>query len=129
PAEDASFTDTVWTETEGNPFFVAEVLRHLSESGAIEQRNGRWVTTGQVEDLGIPESVRNVVGRRLSRLSRSANRTLRVAAVVGLEFDPAVVQAAGSADEEEEVLSALEEACAARLLTEIAGPRYRFAHA
>src|SRR5438445_9134334 len=55
----------VWRETEGNPFFVAEVLRHLLESGAIEQRGGRWVLSAAVGELGIPEGVRDVVGRRL----------------------------------------------------------------
>ncbi|MGH8973222.1 MAG: AAA family ATPase, partial [Acidimicrobiia bacterium] len=59
----------VWRETEGNAFFVAEVLRHLVEAKAVEERDGRWVITRAIEDLGIPEGVRDVVGRRLSRLS------------------------------------------------------------
>jgi class 3 adenylate cyclase/tetratricopeptide (TPR) repeat protein len=120
----------VWTETEGNPFFLSEVLRHLSEAGALERRDGRWVTTATLEEVGIPEGVRDVVGRRLSRLSEAANRALTVAAVTGLEFEPAVV-AAASGMEEEELLGALEAVVAARLVSEIPGavPRYRFSHA
>jgi class 3 adenylate cyclase len=118
----------VWRETEGNPFFVAEVLRHLSESRAIEQREGRWVLNAAVGELGIPEGVRDVVGRRLSRLAQSTNRVLATAAVVGLEFEPAVVERAGGVGEDE-LLAALEEATLARLLVEAPGPRYRFAHA
>jgi DNA-binding SARP family transcriptional activator len=117
-------------ETEGNPFFVIEVVRHLTETGAFEQRDGRWVTAGAIEELGIPEGVRDVVGRRLTRLSDAANQVLTVASVVGAEFEPAVVAAAGGLPEGE-LLAALDEAVAARLVREAPGPtpRYRFAHA
>lgn len=121
---------TIHAETEGNPFFVREILRHLTETGAIAERDGRWVTNQAVEELGIPEGVREVVGRRVSRLSGDANRVLRVAAVVGTEFELRVVGAAGGIDEDA-MLSALEEAIAARLVLEIPGPagRHRFTHA
>src|SRR5207253_2792757 len=82
------------------PFFVREVLRHLAETGAIERREGRWLTRPSVEELGIPESVRDVVGRRLSRLSEAAIPLLRVAAVIGAEFEVPVLEAAGNLDEE-----------------------------
>jgi DNA-binding SARP family transcriptional activator len=59
-------------ETGGNPFFLEEVARHLREAGP---------------GAGIPESVREVLGRRLSRLSDAANRALQAAAVVGRDFD------------------------------------------
>jgi class 3 adenylate cyclase len=128
--EEQELPRVVWRETDGNPFFVAEVLRHLSESGAIEQRDGRWTLSAAVHELGIPEGVRDVVGRRLSRLSAEANGVLRCASVAGLEFEPAVVQTAGGFGEDT-VFSALEEAVAARLLIEVPGPgpRNRFAHA
>ena len=125
-----AFVRAVWEETEGNPFFVAEVIRHLSETGRIERRDRRWVTTVPVEELGIPEGVRDVVGRRLSRLSEAANRALAVAAVVGLEFEAALVRAAGDVDEDV-LLGALDEAVSARLVSEVSAPvpRYRFGHA
>ena len=118
----------VWKETEGNPFFVGEMLRHLSESGSFTRHDDRWVIT--VEDLGIPQGVRDVVGRRLSRLSDQANRTLAVAAVAGLEFEPAVVRATAGLGEED-LAVALDEALAAHLVVEVPGiiPRNRFAHA
>ncbi len=117
-------------ETEGNPFFVKEVFRHLTETGGVEYRDGRLVASVSVDDLGIPEGVRDVVGRRLSRLSGDANRVLACASVVGLEFDPAVVRTAGDFGEDT-LLSALDEAAAARLVSDVGGavPRYRFAHA
>ncbi|HLF41721.1 MAG TPA: AAA family ATPase, partial [Acidimicrobiia bacterium] len=117
----------VHKETEGNPFFVKEVLRHLTETGGIERRGSRWVSL-PVDELGIPEGVREVVGKRLSRLSGDANRLLHTAAVVGAEFEPAILGAAGDFDEEG-LMSALEEGTGARLLTEADSGRYRFAHA
>lgn len=115
-------------ETEGNPFFVREVLRHLAETGVVERQGKGWATRLPVEELGIPEGVREVVGKRLARLSGEANRVLRTAAVVGPEFEPMIVRAAGDFDEDELIL-ALEEATGARLTMEAPTGRYRFAHA
>ena len=123
-------TRVVHRETEGNPLFVMEVARHLIETGAFRESKGRWTTTLPVEKLSIPEGVRDVIRRRLSRLDKATNRALAVAAVTGEEFEPAVVERAASLDEET-VLSALDEAVTARLVTEVVGrvPRYRFEHA
>ena len=56
--------DALLAETAGNPFFVAEILRHLAETGAIYQRDdGRWVTDADLRTVGLPVSVREVVGR------------------------------------------------------------------
>lgn len=120
----------MWEETEGNPFFVGEVVRHLAESGAVVRRGDGWEITRWSDDLGIPEGVRDVVGRRLGRLSAASNKVLAVASVAGLEFSPVVVGRAGGFDEEE-VIRALEQAVSARLLAEVPGSamRYRFAHA
>jgi tetratricopeptide (TPR) repeat protein len=116
--EELPLARAIYQETEGNPFFVREVLRHLAESGA---------THLPVEELGIPEGVREVVGRRLARLSRDTNHVLQVASVVGTEFEVPVLQEAEHLGEEE-LLSALEEAGQARLIVDAPGNRYRFAH-
>jgi hypothetical protein len=116
--EELPLARAIYQETEGNPFFVREVLRHLAESGATQL---------PVDELGIPEGVREVVGRRLARLSRDTNHVLRVASVVGTEFEVAVLQEAEHLGEEE-LLSALEEAGRARLIVDAPGNRYRFAH-
>ncbi|HEV3365412.1 MAG TPA: AAA family ATPase [Acidimicrobiia bacterium] len=117
----------IYLETEGNPFFVREVLRHLTETEGLVRHGDGW-STRLIEEVGIPEGVRDVVGRRLARLSGNANEILRVAAVVGAEFEPDVVRAAGGFDEES-LIRSLEEAAAARLVIESDGGRYRFAHA
>jgi class 3 adenylate cyclase len=119
----------VHRETQGNPLYVREVMRHLTETGAIVQREGRWTTVRPVERLGIPEGVRHVIGRRLSRLSATANQALAVAAVAGAEFELDLVERAGGQGEEA-LLGALDEAVTARLVVEVPGRavRYRFAH-
>ncbi len=115
-------------ETEGNPFFVQEVLRHLAESGAIVQTEGRW--TAGLEGIGIPEGIREVIGRRLSRLSDDVNRTLSVAAVIGATFDLATIEAAGGPTGDE-LFDALDEATQHSLIREVRGTagRYAFSHA
>ena len=118
----------VYEETEGNPFFVLEVLRHLAETGAVERREGVWTPRLPIDQLGIPEGVRDVVGRRLARLSEDANQALRIASVVGPEFELGVVQAAADLSEER-LLDAIEEAATARVVIEVSASRYRFAHA
>ena len=118
----------IYEETEGNPFFVREVLRHLAETDAIERDDDRWRTRVPIGELGIPEGVRDVIGRRLSRLTERANEALRVGAVAGTEFDADVVQAAGRFDERE-LLTALAEALQSRLLGEPSPTHFRFSHA
>jgi DNA-binding SARP family transcriptional activator len=123
---DPALSRTIHAETEGVPFFVLEVLRHLVETGTLCSPAARL----HLEEAGLPDGVREVMGRRLTRLGVGTVEVLRLAAVVGAEFDPAVVRAAGGHDEDT-VLDALEEAGAARLIVEVGGPvpRYRFAHA
>jgi DNA-binding SARP family transcriptional activator/tetratricopeptide (TPR) repeat protein len=110
----------VHAETDGNPFFVGEVLRHLTETAPTDLEGGRF---------GIPEGVRELLSRRLERLGPDARRLLQVGAVVGREFDVAVLEEVVdlSADA---VLDALEELERAGILVEMDRPpgRYRFAH-
>ena len=115
-------------ETEGNPFFVGQVLRNLSESGALVQEDGRWRATDAA--ARIPEGVREVIGRRLSRLPPSTIAVLELAAVIGRELDDRLLLGAADVDEDE-VLDALERAEAAHLLDPVAGARGRhaFVHA
>jgi class 3 adenylate cyclase/tetratricopeptide (TPR) repeat protein len=126
------FTHAVGDQTEGNPFFIEEVLAHLRESGVIYQRDGRWVSDAQsIDALGIPEGIREVIGRRLSRLSADANTVLAQAAVLGRSFDFSTL-AAMTGMNEEVLLRSVEEAVAARLVQEMAGENtatYMFTHA
>lgn len=120
--------EAIHTHTEGNPFFVRELLRHLVETGAFHKQGGRWHAV-PVDQLGIPQGVREVVRQRLTRLSQTCNRVLRVATVMGLEFEPTVLGVAAELGEDG-VLTALEEAATGRLVIEspTRALRYRFTH-
>ena len=104
-------------ETEGNPLFVGEIVRLLSVEGV------------RSEGLAIPQSVRDVIARRLTHLSDTCNRVLVLASVLGREFAlDALDRLAGVS--EDELLDALDEATAARVVSDMAGApdRLRFAH-
>ena len=117
-------------ETEGNPFFIGQVLQHLVETGAIIEQGDRWVPGARPEEIGIPEGVREVVGRRLARLQPATNEVLAAAAVAGREFDRSVLTRLVDVDPEA-VLDALEEGEEAHLIASVGGrgDRYGFVHA
>jgi hypothetical protein len=118
-------------ETDGNPFYTAELLRHLLESGGVyQQESGQWTVRGALSELGLPESVREVLGRRVERLGEQARGVLSIAAVIGREFDVELLLGV-SEPAEEELLGLLEEAVAASVLTESGSVpgRFSFAHA
>ena len=118
-------------ETAGNPFFAGELLRHLTESGAIVQEDGgRWRLVGDVAQLGLPQSVREVVGRRVERLGSDARAALSAAAVIGRDFDFDLLVAVVDLSEAS-LLDLLEQAVAASLLQESSerAGRFTFTHA
>ena len=118
-------------QTEGNPFFIEETILHLVDIGAIYREGDRWSADAAAVQQNIPEGVREVIGRRLSRLSDAANQALTFASVLGREFDFDVLQTLTEMDEAT-LLSALEEALAAQLISEhhaSSGAANRFTHA
>ena len=121
------FADRVQRETSGNPFFLSEVLRDLIENGTLVERGGQWTSDLQVHEAGIPEGVREVVGQRVHRLGDSVERVLRIAAVIGDEFEVDVLaEVLGTGVDE--VFDALDAAVAANLVIDVGADRHRFAH-
>lgn len=115
-------------ETAGNPFYVREVLRHLAEQGDIVRRDGRWVAGHPLTELDIPDTVRDVVERRLSRLPNRTSEMLALAAVLGERFDlPVLAEASG--EPESSVVQTLGPAVSARLVEETDAGSYHFTHA
>jgi tetratricopeptide (TPR) repeat protein len=123
--------EAVHRQTEGNPLFVQEVLRYLVEEGIVVREGGRYVAQAG-EGVGIPEGLRDVVGRRLSRLSDKTNQVLAIAAVMGREFRLDVLQRVADLPDEE-IYVAMEEAVERAVVEERSGVgaavAYRFAHA
>ena len=125
--------EAVHRQTEGNPLFVQEVLRYLVEEGLMTREGGRWRETGQEPlAMSIPEGLRDMIGKRMARLSEGCNRVLAIAAVIGRDFRLDVLQDVAGISEEE-LYVALEEAGGAAVIDERssmgAGVSFRFAHA
>ena len=130
-ADGVELAGQIAAETDGNPFFVGEVLRGLSESGGLvfDEDAGRW-SIDTSAGIALPESVREVIERRVERLGEQSLEALRLAAVIGREFDLELLTAVVELDETR-LLDELEAAVAASLLAESSDEigRFRFAHA
>jgi tetratricopeptide (TPR) repeat protein len=122
----SAFAHAIYAGTEGNPFFVEEIVRHLADSGVRPEEAGAW----ELQRFGLPEGVRGVLARRLERLDDDGRECLRVAAVIGRDFDSRLVEQIAGLDEDR-FLQALEGALDAGLVCESPGEpgRYTFAHA
>jgi tetratricopeptide (TPR) repeat protein len=82
-------------KSDGNPFFVFEILRGLRDGGFLTCRpDGTWATTGEIVDIEIPSSVQDLVHARLANLTEEEKDILEVAACFGFEFDPVLVATA-----------------------------------
>jgi DNA-binding CsgD family transcriptional regulator/tetratricopeptide (TPR) repeat protein len=115
--------------TEGNAFLVNELWRALVETGAVEVVDGAISLTRPIAELGTPESVREVVSQRLSRLAPETTGLLELAATVGAEFElDIVLRAAGLADAQ--LLAALDEGIGSGMIEELPSRlrAYRFNH-
>ncbi len=121
----------LYRETDGNPFFVAEMLRNLSESGTIYQdEEGHWTAKDAEATFALPNSVRAVIGSRLARLGDDASKLLSTASVIGRDFDLDLLTAATGVHEDD-AIDLLEQAQHAALVTEVPDTpgRYTFSHA
>ena len=122
----------LYQETEGNPFFIREVITHLIQEGKIVYEDGHWTSHVQtVDELGIPEGVREVVGKRLSRVSEGCNRMMTLASTMTGGFTWEELKAIADIDETE-LVELVEEALAAQLIQERKGDQagtYDFTHA
>jgi DNA-binding CsgD family transcriptional regulator/tetratricopeptide (TPR) repeat protein len=115
--------------TQGNAFLVIELWRALVETGALVVADGHARLTRTPAELGSPDAVREVVSQRLARLDDATTSVLELAAVVGPEFDLAVL-ARGVGIDEAALLGAVDRAHRSGMV--VAVPErpldYRFAH-
>jgi DNA-binding SARP family transcriptional activator len=125
---DLGLVQAIHAQTEGNPFFVGEVVRLLREEGALTpEASGtpeRW-------SARIPDGVREAVGRRLERLSPACSSTLTVASALGREFGIDQLRLLVDDLDDDALLEVLDEALSAHLVEELpdTAGRYQFTHA
>jgi predicted ATPase len=82
----------ILNRSEGNPFFVEEVIRMLIERGAIVRSGDSWAATDTILSVEIPETLHSLLLARIDQLSDDAKRSLRVASVIGREFPVRVLE-------------------------------------
>jgi DNA-binding SARP family transcriptional activator len=120
----ASLVAAITTETEGNPLFISEIVRMLASEGRLDQ------TADVSWQHAIPETVKEVIGRRLHRLSDDCRTTLALASVLGREFEPDIVGRLADRPSTE-LLALFDEANSQRVVASVPGQpgRVRFTHA
>ncbi len=79
-------------KSDGNPFFIEEIIRSLIETKQIVQEKDHWLAVGDPTGISIPKTLLGVLGARIDRLPEVARNTLQNAAVIGRSFDVRVLK-------------------------------------
>ncbi|MBN1661280.1 MAG: AAA family ATPase, partial [Anaerolineae bacterium] len=125
--------ERLYLETEGNPFFLVEIVSSLFELGVIHLEGGAWQGAfDQIsrQELPLPDSVSALIEARARRLGVDTQEALKLAAVLGREFDFDVLNAVWERGEDA-TLGALDELLRQRLIDEGRGTTardYAFTH-
>jgi class 3 adenylate cyclase/tetratricopeptide (TPR) repeat protein len=122
--------DLIFAETQGNPFFVEELYRHLRDSGRLFDDEGAWRTDFQLGETEVPQGVRLLISRRLEQLDPEHRKVLASAAVIGRAFAFTGLVAVVGRDEDD-LFDALEAAERAHLIEELpvgGEAQYLFVH-
>jgi tetratricopeptide (TPR) repeat protein len=91
----------IYEESQGYPFFVEEVYRHLLEDGKVFDEAGQFRPDFQISEIDVPENVRLIISRRLERLDQTEMRVLAAAAVIGRSFSFKLLNAVCAIDVDE----------------------------
>ena len=119
--------DTLYTLTEGNPFFVEETLSAMIAAGDIFYVQGYW-NRKSLHTASIPQSIQDAVQPRTQHLGEAAKQVLTLAAVAGRHFDFALLQQLTGYDEEQ-LLLVMKELVSAQLVVEVSTEQFAFRHA
>jgi tetratricopeptide (TPR) repeat protein len=123
----AEFLDVIYGLTEGNPFFIEEILKSLITAGEIFYADGTW-DRKPMNELHIPRRVEDAVQRRSEQLGSTTKQVLTLAAVTGRRFDFALLEALTGMNERE-LLPLIKELIAAQLVVEESADQFAFRHA
>jgi ABC-type oligopeptide transport system substrate-binding subunit/class 3 adenylate cyclase len=121
--------ELIMIRSEGNPFYLEEVVRHLLESGLIQEMDGQWVVADEIDTLGIPDTLQGVLLARIDRLEEDVRDTLQRASVIGKSFLYKLLQSIAEAERElESHLSQLQRVDLVREKTRLPELEYIFKH-
>ncbi len=125
----APLADRLHDRARGNPLFVDQLIRHLVESSQLSYDGQRWVLAN-VDDIGLPASIRDALRARLVEVDPTARRLAEAAAVIGTRTSLTLLQGVGRLDASA-FADAIDALCAKRILRELregAVPQYEFVH-
>ena len=121
------FLDTVFALTEGNPFFIEEILKALTAGGDISYADGIW-DRKEIDQLRIPRTIQDAVQRRTQQLGERTIQALTLASVMGRRFDFLLLQELLEVDETD-LMAMLKQLIAAQLVVEETADHFAFRHA
>jgi tetratricopeptide (TPR) repeat protein len=127
PMFESAFVSGLHELTEGNPFFVEEMLKGLVVAGDLVQTDGAW-RAKPLQHVRVPRTATEAVGRRLAGLSEAAREVGSIAAVAGRRFDFAMLQELTKYDEDQ-LLALVKELISAQLVVEETADQFAFRHA
>jgi predicted ATPase len=115
--------------SEGNPFYLEEVINHLTEQGLIVQDDQGWHATEEIAAVGVPDTLQGVLLARIDRLEQEVRHTLQMASVIGKSFPFRLLEAISEAERElDEHLSQLQRVDLVREKALIPELEYMFKH-
>jgi len=121
------FLDVIMRLTEGNPFFIEEILKTLTEAGNALGDVGTWKRLS-ANELQVPSSIYDAVQRRMERLKPETRQVLTLAAAIGQRWSFEILRQVSSKDEHV-LLAAIKDLLAAQLLVEESADQFAFRHA
>ena len=96
-----SLASLIFDASQGNPYFVEELYRHLVEEGRVFDGAGQFRADITIDEIDVPENIRLIIGRRLERLDENEKRALAAAAVIGRSFSFQLLTAISQIDVDE----------------------------
>jgi len=124
------FSDKLYAESSGNPYFVEEVLRSLMDEGIILRHGHIWDAGIDMSRIRIPNTIRDVICHRIARLCEDDTKILRYAAVVGDSFSFVILKEITGIPEEQ-LLDSIDRLMMADIIQEVpntSDEEYRFDH-
>jgi serine/threonine protein kinase/tetratricopeptide (TPR) repeat protein len=79
-------TGRLYRQSDGNPFFLMEIINFLVDEGRIGFKDGKWQIRGDLDEVTIPESLKDIVSYRLDQLNEKEREVLEAASIIGFKF-------------------------------------------
>ena len=95
--------------TQGNPFYLEQILMYLIEKEFIKEEKTQWIRTKKYKEEAIPENVFLVVMARVDRLHELARKGLRIGSAIGLVFRESIVNGVAKSDLHNALMETVEE--------------------